>query len=77
MSPYLLPDTVTDQCYRDFLDPVVPMLLDDVPEAVWQGLSFQQDGAPAHCGEDVRQWLNATYPGRWTGCRGPIAWPRR
>jgi hypothetical protein len=21
--------------------------------------------------------LNATYPGRWTGCRGPIAWPPR
>jgi hypothetical protein len=28
---------------------------------------FQHDGGPAHWGEDVRQWLNATYPGRWIG----------
>jgi hypothetical protein len=31
----------------------------------------------AHYGEDALQGLNATYPGRWTGCRGPISWPPR
>jgi hypothetical protein len=30
------------------------------------------DGASVHYGEDVRQWLNAKYPGRWTGRGGPI-----
>jgi hypothetical protein len=44
---------------------------------VRQGLWFQQDGAPAYYGGIVRQWLNATYPGRWTGLWGPIAWPSR
>jgi hypothetical protein len=26
-----------------------------------------------HCGEDVQQWLNATYLGRWIRRGGPIA----
>jgi hypothetical protein len=48
-----------------------------VPLAASQRLWFQHDGAPAHYGEDVRPWLNATYPGRWIGRGGPIAWPPR
>jgi hypothetical protein len=31
---------------------------------------FQLDAAQAHCREGFRQWLNATYPGGWTGHRG-------
>jgi hypothetical protein len=27
--------------------------------------------------EDIRQCLKATYPGRWTGRRGRIAWTPR
>jgi hypothetical protein len=38
-------------------------------------LQLRSRGAPARYGEDVRQWLNATYLRRWTGRRGPIAWP--
>jgi hypothetical protein len=33
--------------------------------------------APAHYGEYVRHWLNATYPGRWTVHGGPTTWPPR
>jgi hypothetical protein len=77
VGPYLLPDRLTAQRYRDFLETVLPGLLEDVPLAVRQSLWFQHDGAPAHCGEDVRQWLNATYPGRRIGHGGPIAWPPR
>jgi hypothetical protein len=76
--PYLLlPDRLTAQGYRDFLEIVLPRLLEDVPLAVRQRLWFQHDGDPAQYGEDFRQWLNATYPGRWTGRGGPIAWPHR
>jgi hypothetical protein len=73
VNPYLLPDRLTAQRYRDFLETVLPGLLADVPLAVRQRLWFQHDAAPAHYGEDVRQWLNATYPGRWIGRGGPIA----
>jgi hypothetical protein len=38
-----------------------------VPLAVGQMLWFWH----AHCGKEVRLWLNATRPGKWTGCRGP------
>jgi hypothetical protein len=33
------------------------------------------DRAPAHCWEDVWQWLNMTYPGRWIVCVGLVACP--
>jgi hypothetical protein len=33
--------------------------------------------SPAHYGEDVRQCLNASCPGRWIGHGGSIAWPPR
>jgi hypothetical protein len=74
---YLLPDRLTAQRYRDFLETVLPGLLEDVPRAVKQRLWFQHDGALANCGEDVQQWLNAACPGRWIGRGGPIAWPPR
>jgi hypothetical protein len=64
VGPCLLPDRLTAQ-YHDFLETVLPGLLEDVLLAVMQRFWFQHDGASAHCGEDVRQWLNATYPGRW------------
>ena len=38
---------------------------------------FQQDGAPAHYGRIVRDWLDTTFPNRWIGRRGPIEWPAR
>lgn len=57
-----------------FLETVLPGLLEGVLVSVRQRLWFQHDGAPAHYGEDIRQWLN---PGRGTGRAGPIAWPPR
>jgi hypothetical protein len=77
VAPYLLPDSLTVQRYCDFLETVLPGLLENVPLAVRQRLWFQHDGAPAHYEEDVRQWLNATFPGRWIRRGGPIAWPPR
>jgi hypothetical protein len=77
VGPYLPPDRLTAQLYRGFLETVLPGLLEDVPLAVRQRLLFQHDGAPAHYGEDVRQWLNETCPGTWIGRGWPIAWPPR
>jgi hypothetical protein len=68
---------MTAQRYCDFLEIVVLGLLKDVPLAVRQRLWFEHNGAVAHYGEDVQQWLKATYPGRWIGHGGPIAWPPR
>ena len=38
---------------------------------------FQQDGAPPHYANVVRDALNEKLPGRWMGRRGPIEWPAR
>jgi hypothetical protein len=54
-EPHLLPDRLTAQRYRDFLETILLGLLADVSLAVRQRLWFQHDGAPAHCGEDARQ----------------------
>jgi hypothetical protein len=51
MGPYLLPDRLTAQRHHDFLETVLPGLLEDVPLAVRQRLWFQHDGAPAHYGK--------------------------
>ena len=38
---------------------------------------FQQDGAPAHYANKVRNYLNSKLPGTWIGRRGSIEWPAR
>jgi hypothetical protein len=38
---------------------------------------LQQDGAPPHCGLQVRECLDRTYPRRWIGRDGPMPWPPR
>jgi len=40
-------------------------------------ITFQQDGAPPRWGSDVRRFLDASFPNRWTGRDGPIPWPPR
>jgi hypothetical protein len=74
VGPYLLPDRLPVERYRDFLETVLPGLHENVPLAVKQKLWFQHGGASARYGEDVQQWVNATCPGRWIGRGGPIAW---
>jgi hypothetical protein len=77
VSSCLLCGRLTAQRCRDFLETVLQGLLEDVPAALRQRYWFLHDGAPVHCGEDVWQWLNATYPGRCIGHGGPFAWPPR
>lgn len=38
---------------------------------------LQHDGAPAHNAADVRQFLQETFPNKWIGRGGPVAWPAR
>jgi hypothetical protein len=68
VGPCLLCDRLTAQRYHDFLETLLPGLLEDVPLAVRQILWFQHDGAPAHYGEDISKKVD------WTS--RPIAWIR-
>ena len=38
---------------------------------------FQHGGAPPHYTRHVRDYLNESFPNRWLGRGGPVAWPLR
>ena len=38
---------------------------------------FQYDGAPPHYTRHVRGYINESFPNRWLGHGGPVAWPPR
>ena len=47
-------------------------------ELFFQNIWFQQDGAAAHHGREVRAYLDThIHPHRWIGRRGEIEWPAR
>lgn len=77
IGPTILPDRLNAQNYLQFLIDNAPIVLDEVPLNVRNRVIYQQDGAPAHFSQIVRNWLNANYAGRWIGRNGPIAWPPR
>ncbi|EZA47877.1 hypothetical protein X777_15252, partial [Ooceraea biroi] len=75
VGPYILSDRLTGECYLQFLQDNLPGLLKDVPLHIWQNMWLLQDGAPAHFSQEVQEFLNNTFPNRWIGRGGPVAWP--
>ncbi|KAJ4433709.1 hypothetical protein ANN_16020 [Periplaneta americana] len=65
--------TVNATTYKDMLKLyAIPQLFELQPTVF-----FQQDGAPPHWALEVRRTLDNTFPARWIGRGGPIAWPPR
>ena len=62
-----------EQLLRNQIVPAIQALKGDDFENIW----FQQDGAPAHYGVNVRQYLNETFFERWIGRRGTVEWAPR
>lgn len=77
IGPYLLPPRLTGAVYQQFLQNVLPDLLDDVPLIIRRNMWFQHDGAPAHFSMLARQYLTEHFPNRWIGRGGPVHWPAR
>ena len=77
IGPYLLPPRLNGVRYRVFIEQVLPELLEDVPLHTHHQMWMQLDVAPAHFSAQVRRVLSVTYPGRWIGRGGPVAWPPR
>ena len=62
--------TVTGTTYLDMLENyAIPQLPNE--------FFFQQDGAPPHYANEVRNYLNNQFPNKWIGRSGPIEWPPR
>lgn len=48
IGAYVLPQRVNGQTYLEFLQNVMPDLLDDVPYRDGSDMRFMDDGAPSH-----------------------------
>lgn len=77
IGPYIIDGTLNSGKYLDILRDELPILLENIPLRTRQRLVFQQDGAPPHSTNAVKDFLNATFRHPWIGRNGPIAWPPR
>lgn len=79
IGPIEIPHRLNADNYLEFLRNIINLdFFEDVDLETLGTMWLQHDGAPAHYGAQVRQYLNSTFPGRWIG-RGSttIAWPAR
>ncbi|XP_058805571.1 kinesin-related protein 4-like [Phymastichus coffea] len=77
IGPVQLPNPLNAVNYLEFLQDILPGLLDGVPEELQENLIFMHDGAPAHTAVNVRNYLDQVYGGHWIGNNGPVRWPAR
>ncbi|XP_058810115.1 uncharacterized protein LOC131675223 [Phymastichus coffea] len=77
IGPVQLPNPLNAENYLEFLQDILPGLLDGVPEELQENLIFMHDGAPAHTAVNVRNYLDQVYGSHWIGNNGPVRWPAR
>jgi len=62
IGPYFYEGTLTGQHYFDFLENILPSLLENVPLHIRECIWLQQDGSPPHNANVVRNNLNHSFP---------------
>ena len=77
IGPYLFEVRLTGQVYANFLQNVLPQLMEDVPLHVRMSMWMQHDGATPHYALRSRQVTNEIFHAKWIGRGGPVAWPLR
>ena len=77
IGPFVFDNNLTGSTYQAFLGNELPGLLEDIPLMIRSQMYFQHDGAPPHYTRHVRVYLNESFPNRWLGHIGPVAWPPR
>lgn len=79
IGPIEIPHRLNSNNYLEFLQNLLNLdFFEDVDLESLRSLWIQHDGAPAHYGTQVREYLNEQYPQRWIGRGSPIlAWPAR
>jgi hypothetical protein len=77
IGPYVLPRRLTVDGYLQFLNEVLPELLEEGPLAIRREMWYLHDGGPPHYAGQVRTWMDISFPNRWIGRAGPILWPPR
>lgn len=62
IGPFILPNRLNANSYLNFLSNDLAGLLEDIPIRTRLEMFYQHDGAPAHFGRFVRNWLNENFP---------------
>lgn len=77
IGPYLdFPARLTGPIYLNFIQNMLPTLLEDLPLQLRRNIIFQHDGAPPHSSRLVQAYLNRTFE-TWIGRGGTVPWPPR
>ena len=71
---YFLVGCLTGQVYENFLQNVLPQLMEDVPLHVRMNEWMQHDGAPPYYAMCSRQVMNDIFDEKWIGRGDPVAW---
>jgi hypothetical protein len=71
LGPHIFQGNLNGDLYLDFLQHDLPQLLDTIDPALRQEIIFQQDGAPPHFTNEVREWLHLNFP-TWIGRGGSV-----
>ena len=74
---FVFDNNLTGNAYEVFLQNELPSLLEDIPLMIQSQMYFQHDGAPPHYTRHMRDYVNESFPNRWLGRGGPVAWPPR
>lgn len=78
IGPFFIDGNLNSEKYLQLLhDDALPAFRQLFPGSLQENIWFQQDGAPAHYGRRVIDFLNQEFIGRWIGRRGHIEWPAR
>ena len=75
IGPFVFDNNLTGNTYEAFLRHELPGLLEDIALMIRSQMYFQHDGAPSHYTRHVMEFLNESFPNRWLGRGGPVAWP--
>lgn len=62
---------------EELICPLIEDVLDNHHDEFGDHIYYQQDGAPPHFTQSVKDFLNETFPERWIGRGGPMPWPPR
>ena len=73
IGPNLFEGPLTGQVYANFLQNVLPQLMEDVPSHVCINMWMQHEGAPHHHVLYSRQVMNEIFDEKWIGRGGPVA----
>ena len=77
IGPYFFEDRLTGQVYANFLQNVLPQLIEDVPLHVRMNMWMQHYVAPPHYALCSRQEMNEIFDEKWIGRGGAVVWPPR